>query len=544
MKGSIGPRQEGSPNRSAFVSWRLGAGAAILSHALVIEMLVDETKRRGHRRGTEEATVSTSAAVHIEPYRGSKPYSRKLFGQFLEHFHRQVYGGVFEPGSSLSDADGFRVDVIEALRELRVPVVRWPGGCFVSAYHWKDGVGPERRASYDKAWCVEEPNTFGTNEFVAWCRKIGAEPYICTNAGTGSPEEMSDWVEYCNLEDAGHWARLRGLHGHSSSHAVRYWSIGNENYGAWEMGAKTATEWGHFVAESAKMMRRVDPSIRLLAAALPDVDWTLELLKHAGQYLDMVSIHGYYDPLWQRDDPSDYAACVTRSGQVEAAIRTTEQIVGAAGFEDRLVIAFDEWNLRSWHHPAGSSAAAIEARDRNDIPSTYTMADAIFSASFLNICLRHANTVRMANMAPVVNTRGPLYVHPEGIVRRTTFHVLSMYANLLGDRVGELFIDGPDFVHEGATVPALDGVVTCDDSEHVWRLALVNRLPDRGLDCSIRFGGRPLQGSHRATVLQGDAPDAYNDVDTPSRVVPVEQELEFVDGATRVPPHAVIILTL
>jgi len=152
------------------------------------------------------------ACVSIDPYRGGVPFDPSIFGQFLEHFHRQVYGGIYDPGSPLADERGFRLDVIRALRELRVPVVRWPGGCFVSAYHWLDGVCAHRQPSYDKAWRVEDPNTFGTNEFVTWCREIGAEPYICTNAGTGTPEEMSNWVEYCNLATEGRWAKLRQAH--------------------------------------------------------------------------------------------------------------------------------------------------------------------------------------------------------------------------------------------------------------------------------------------------------------------------------------------
>jgi alpha-N-arabinofuranosidase len=161
-----------------------------------------------------------SGTLSVDLLRGAVPYSRLLFGQFIEHFHRQIYGGIFDPGSPLSDDRGFRTDVIAALRELRVPVVRWPGGCFVSAYHWRDGVGPERSPTYDKAWRVEEPNTFGTDEFVAWCREIGAEPYLCTNAGTGTPEEMSDWVEYCNGR-AGRWAALRRENGCVEPHRVR-----------------------------------------------------------------------------------------------------------------------------------------------------------------------------------------------------------------------------------------------------------------------------------------------------------------------------------
>ncbi len=488
--------------------------------------------------------MNPSAVVRIDPQRRSQPYSRMIFGQFLEHFHRQVYGGVFDPGSPLADADGFRLDVIEALRALRVPVVRWPGGCFVSAYHWTDGVGVERTPTYDKAWRVEEPNTFGTDEFITWCRKIGAEPYICTNAGTGTAEEMSDWVEYCNLPNAGRWARMRAANGYPAPHDVAYWSIGNENYGDWEMGAKTAAEWGRFVVESAKMMKRVDPSIQLLAAALPDVDWTLNLLREAGKYLSMVSIHGYYDRLSQKDEPSGYAAAVVRGGRVEQAICLTEQIIGIAGFEGKLGIAFDEWNLRGWHHPVGNSADAIAARDRNDINATYTMADAVFSAGFLNTCLRHAGSVRMANMAPVVNTRGPLFVHPDGVVRRTTYHVLAMFATLLAERVGDAYVESDVFEHDGMATPVLDVVATCDGQNRGWRLAMVNRHPDQELACTLTVGGDLLKGTYTATVLSGDSPDAYNDIANPTRVTPQTVELDCAHGIVSLPPHSVTMLAL
>jgi alpha-N-arabinofuranosidase len=477
----------------------------------------------------------------VEPGQGCAAYDKMIFGQFLEHFHRQVYGGVFEPGSKLSDERGFRLDVVQAVRELSVPVVRWPGGCFVSAYHWKDGVGADRRPAYDKAWGVEESNAFGTDEFVSWCRLIGAEPYICTNAGTGTPEEMSDWVEYCNLPSAGHWARLRRASGHDEPHAVRFWSIGNENYGDWEMGAKTRDEWGPFVRESAKMMKRADPSIELFAAAVADEDWTLRLLQEAGPYLDYVSIHGYWDFLVVEDSPADYAACIGRSNYPEVAIQKTRDIIAKAGYERRVAIAFDEWNLRSWHHP-GNSERAIAARDRNDINSTYTMADAVFSACFLNSCLRNSDVVRMANMSPIINTRGPLYVHPKGLVKRTTYHVMAMYANLLEECVSPAVVESQPFTVGETTVPELDAVATCDDEAARWRLALVNRHPDRPLPCAVKIDDRPLRGPCRATVLEGDSTDAFNDVDAPDRVVPNQRKLDAIDGSLVLPPHSVSIV--
>jgi alpha-L-arabinofuranosidase len=486
--------------------------------------------------------------ISIDPNRGSVPYNRMIFGQFLEHFHRQVYGGVFEPGSPLTDEQGFRTDVITALRELRVPVVRWPGGCFVSAYHWQDGIGPQRRCAYDKAWRVEDPNTFGTDEFIDWCRKIGAEPYICTNAGTGTAEEMSDWVEYCNLPSQGHWARQRIQNGRSMAHTVHYWSIGNENYGAWEMGAKTAGEWGRLVVESAKMMKRVDPSILLLAAALPDLDWTLNLLRSAGPFLDFVSIHSYFDPLWQKDEPSPYADCVLRAGQVDTLLRQTEQVIAVAGYTGKIKIAFDEWNLRGWHHPDGNSPQAIQARDRNDIHATYTMADAVFSAGLLNDCLRHAGSLEMANMAPVVNTRGPLFVHPGGIVKRTTFHTLAMYANLLADRVSDAFVSSDVYAREGASIPAVDAVATCaaahDGAAMLWRIAMVNRHPAESVHFKIVIAGVPIDGVYLATQLIGDSTDAFNDIASPNRVIPLKTNLTLHDGGIDLPPHSITILEI
>jgi alpha-N-arabinofuranosidase len=225
----------------------------------------------------------------IQPARALFVRNPMLYGHFLEHFHRQIYGGVYDPGSPLSDEDGFRTDVLEALRRIKTPVIRWPGGCFVSSYHWEKGVGPVRVPSFDKAWRVEDDNRFGTDEYIKFCRKIGCEPYICTNAGTGTEEEMSSWMEYCNLESEGEYARKRIANGHPEPYRVKYWSIGNENYGGWEIGAKSSAEWSRFVLEAAKMMKHVDPTCSLSAAALDDLTDVVitspasgEVLQHNG----------------------------------------------------------------------------------------------------------------------------------------------------------------------------------------------------------------------------------------------------------------------
>jgi len=480
------------------------------------------------------------AKVQIDPAKECVRYDRMMFGQFIEHFHRQIYGGIFEPGSPLSDKRGFRKDVIEALRELKVPIVRWPGGCFASGYHWYDGVGPNRQPTYDKAWRVEEPNTFGTDEFVTWCREIGAEPYICTNAGTALPEESSDWVEYCNL-NIGKWGRLRIKNGYPHPHHVKYWSIGNENYGSWELGAKSAEEWAVFVRATAKMMRLVDPEIRLFAAAIPTDEWMQPLLKAAGQYLKYISVHGYWDGLWQANNPADYPACMVKSLEPEKLISKTEELIDKAGLENSIEIAVDEWNLRGWHHPRGNSSEAIKARDKNDINSTYTMADAVFSGVFLNTCLRHAPRVTMANMAPVVNARGPLFVHLQGIVRRTTFHVLKMYSDLLAPYVVNHTVDSESFTHNQTKIPGLDALVTCDDNKKKFVAALINRHPTDSMECEILVGQTPLAKPLSASRLRSDNTDAFNSIDQPNRVVPERLKLPCINGKVILPAHSITI---
>jgi alpha-N-arabinofuranosidase len=526
-----------------------------------------------------ERPASLEAVVTIDADAPSVPYSRMLFGGFLEHFHHQIYGGIFEPGSPLSDERGFRTDVIAAMKELKLSIVRWPGGCFVSGYHWKDGVGNERKSVFDVVWGVEDPNTFGTDEFVEWCWLVGCEPYICTNAGNGTPEEMRQWVEYCN-STTGPYAELRKTGRHPEPLNVRYWSIGNENWGPHEIGHKTPEQWGPLVNRSAEMMSSVSGNLTLLAAATPNRDWTLPLLSTAGKHLDSVAIHEYWLRSHDTNLTPDYLGSVILSEGPEKTISSVIDIIDEAGYRGRIKIAFDEWNLRGWHHPGfprkqvsntDNVGELIKRRDINADAAQYTMADALFSASFLNACLRHAEDVDMANIAPIVNTRGPLYVHPDGIVRRTTFHTLAMYANELESRVGRIDIESGtlernerviDHIVRQLTerrdyfsaekfkrdtlqpIPMIDGIATVDESGRQWSIAIVNRRPSKQVACKVKMNDALLTGTYEAKILSGDSPDAFNSVEHPDRVVPEKTDLEFVDGVVLLPPHSLTIFKL
>lgn len=498
------------------------------------------------------ASDGAEAIVTVDTDAPSTSYSPMLFGGFIEHFDRQIYGGLFEPGSPLSDENGFRKDVIEAMRELKLSVVRWPGGCFASGYHWRDGVGRTRKPVDDPVWGVTDPNTFGTDEFVRWCRLVGCEPYICTNAGNGTPEEMRDWVAYCNAAQ-GEYAAMRKAGGHDRPLHVRYWSIGNENWGGHEIGAKSPQHWGPLVSRSAELMLAVDPKIKLAAAATANRNWTLPLLQSAGEHLDYVAVHKYWLGYWRRNEMPDYLPCIMQSEGPEQTIQAVIGILEEAGYRGRIKIAFDEWNLRGWHHPgfprkktvaADDQAAAelIRKREINAIAKQYTMADALFSASFLNACLRHGDDVGMANIAPIVNTRGPLYVHPHGVVKRTTFHTLAMYANLLQSRVGKLHLESGMLVHDKRFVSMIDAVATVDESGTCWSIALVNRHPSEHVACTVKMKDALLEGRCDATVLTGDSPTAFNDMERPDRVVPETTQLTFKQGVVKLAPHSLTIV--
>jgi alpha-N-arabinofuranosidase len=249
----------------------------------------------------------------------------------------------------------------------------------------------------------------------------------------------------------------------------------------------------------------------------------------------------------------DYLTCIMRSEGPEKMIAGVVAILADTGFRGRIKIAFDEWNLRGWHHPGfprkqpvdpndKAAAELVARREDNAIAKQYTMADALFAASFLNACLRHCEDVGMANIAPIINTRGPLYVHPEGIVKRTTFHALAMYANLLESRVGKLQVEAGPLVQGKGSIPVVDATATCDESGGKWAIALINRHPAKTAACTVRIGNLLPDGLYDATVLAGDSPEAYNDVEHPHRVAPEQKKVALARGVVNLPPHSLMVV--
>lgn len=497
------------------------------------------------------SSPSVSASVVVHTGSPAKSCDPMIYGGFIEHFGRQIYGGVYEPGSPLADDQGFRLDAIEALKELKTPIVRWPGGCYVSGYHWQDGVGMNRRPTDDMAWGVREPHAFGTDEYIELCRRLNWKPYICNNAGNGTIQEMCDWIRYCN-DISGEFARQRSDNGSPEPQNVRVWSIGNENYGSWEIGNKSPEKWASFVRDSARAMKKADPNVILTAAAEASAEWLRPILKEAGDLLDYISIHHYWLDRGEKLLRYDYMTAIMKSTSPDRILAGCIGLIDKAGYRGKVKIAFDEWNLRAWYHPGFPRKTVqdysdpeiqrlVDAREENEIASQYTMADALFSASFFNACLRNAEDVGMANIAPLVNTRGPLQVHSKGIVRRTHFHTMAMYTRHLKSKVVKAGITAPDLVHGDDAVPVLDAIVTTDDNTS-YAIALINRHPTDELSCRIDLKGLEVSGTFGATVLAGDDAEAYNDIENPDRVVPKEVELTLNNGLAVLPSHSLTIL--
>jgi alpha-N-arabinofuranosidase len=473
---------------------------------------------------------------------------RNIFGGFVEHLGRCVYGGIFDPGSPRSGPDGLRTDVLDASRRLGYSNIRYPGGNFVSAYRWRDGVGPveSRPVRSDPAWDATDPNTFGTNEFIGFCRALGAEPYFVVNAGDGDMREARDWVEYCNGTTPTTLTRLRAEHGFPKPHRIRYWGIGNEVDGAWQVGFKTPAEYARTYHEFAKVMRWVDPSIKLVASAVSywegdPVERIQALLEEAPDEIDYLSLHWYVG-----DRTGDLRTYLAVSEQIEDRLTAIEGLSRALTLKRRprppIPIAVDEWNV--WYR------ATPDARDPafNGLEETYDLADALVVAMHLNAFIRHAASVRMANLAQLVNVIAPLITAPDGLLLQTTYHPFELYSRTCGDVAlaatwsGDTFSTGD---HVG--VRLLDVAASLDEQGRRVSVYIVNRDPDGPRDVAIDLGdARPRQDVEIHTITGPDAA-AVNTWDEPERVAATVSHGSMGPGSrlsVTLPPLSVTALIL
>lgn len=442
------------------------------------------------------------------------------------------------------EAGGFRADVIELVRRITPPVVRWPGGCFVDAYRWRNGVGERdaRPTVFDPAWRGWEPNDFGTDEFVAWCRAVGAEPYICVNTGSADAEEAAAWVQYCNGSPDTQWGAQRAENGHPEPYGVRYWSVGNETYGGWEIGNVSAVQYGRLFVEFAEAMREADPEIELIAVGADPLgipEWNRTVLGIAGEQMDMLSVHRYVPHT--RDDSQrerQYAAIVAASVDIERRLRmvaeTIEEVLGA---DSGVGIAFDEWNV--W----------LEAGGEDGIEEEYELRDSLFAAGVFNALQRLANEVAMANLAQLVNVLPAIRTSRTGAWMTAIGRAFELYTAECEEIAVECEVECERFDAEAfGNIPALEDVPWIDASATVSEdgsrlaIAIVNRHPREPVAAGVDVGGEV--GEAGQATLTGASAEAETAERLPAALSVHRERLDCTGSpmTVTVPAHSAAVV--
>jgi alpha-N-arabinofuranosidase len=468
----------------------------------------------------------TNASLTIDPAFAVGDVDPRLFGSFVEHLGRCVYTGIYEPGHQAADENGFRRDVLDLVRELGVTTVRYPGGNFVSAYRWEDGVGPDRRTRLDPAWRTIEPNTFGLSEFVKWTKAAGVTPMMAVNLGSRGLQEAVDLLEYANHPSGTELADLRRKHGDAEPYDIRLWCLGNEMDGPWQVGHKTAEEYGRLAAETARAMRMIDPGLELVAcgsssAQMPTFGaWEATVLEHTYDQVDYLSLHAYYEPI-DGDVATFLASGARMESFIEDTIATCDHMRSVTKSSKRINLSFDEWNV--WYMSVFQQAEKQPSGWRHAprlLEDHYDVTDAVVVGSLLIALLRHADRVHMACQAQLVNVIAPILAEPGGPAwRQTIFHPFAQAALYGRGRVLRVEPDSPVFECEAGEVGALHATAVQGEDGTITVFA-VNRSQDESLDLAadVRALGDMRVLGH--TVLTDADRTARNTADAPDRVCP------------------------
>jgi alpha-N-arabinofuranosidase len=445
------------------------------------------------------------------------PVDPRLFGGFLEHMGRAVYQGVYDPTSVHADADGFRADVMRALRRLNMTAMRYPGGNFASGYHWLDGVGPRasRPTVRELAWQSLEPNRFGTDEYITLCRKMNWTPMITANLGTGTPEEARNWVEYCNGPAGTRYADMRIANGNVEPHAVKLWCLGNEMDGPWQLGHVPADQYAIRAQQAAKMMKDVDRSIELVVCGscttgLPTyMEWDRQVLEYMGDGSDYISLHRYVGNE-ARDTLDFLAVAASIDRQIEEMDAVCRFVQARRRSNKRAVLCFDEWNI--WYKNKQMDGEGKFAPRL--IEEVYNLEDALVAAGFLNSFIRHADVVKIANIAQIVNVIAPVQTRGDDLLIQPIFYPFEMFSKRRQGISLRLAVSGP--AYNGKTngrALYIDASAILDgDRLHVFA---ANRSLDESAVVKVYLADREIVALENAEILTGPDAKAANSFERP-----------------------------
>ncbi|HEU0045896.1 alpha-N-arabinofuranosidase [Sphingomonas sp.] len=468
------------------------------------------------------------------------PLDRRIFGTFVEHMGRCVYGGIYEPGHPTAGADGLRGDVLELTRELGPTIVRYPGGNFLSGYNWEDGVGPkdQRPVRLDLAWGSTETNQFGTNEFIDWCRIVDVEPMFAVNMGTRGPDEAREFIEYCNHPGGTALSDLRRAHGYEKPHDIKFWCLGNEMDGPWQICKKTATEYGRAAQETGKLMRMVSDGLSLAACgssyrAMPTyAAWEYEVLEHCFEEVDYISLHQYF-----RNDDDDIAKFMSALDDLDGFIKSVAAIADAVAAKrrstKRIMLSLDEWNV--WYKAHGPSDLKKpgwpQAPDLLD--EIYNAEDALIVGGALIVLMNNADRVKVACLAQLVNVLGAIHTDTGGPAwRQTIFHPFALASRHAHGNTLRTQSDGPmvtTLAH--GDVPVLMHAVVHDPQTGRATIFALNRSADAPMELTVALrGAGEAMTLELATELHHHDLKAINDRDNPDRVTPATNDTARVSG--------------
>jgi alpha-N-arabinofuranosidase len=541
-------------SRRHFLSNTLVAGASMTGWSLLRRDLLAQPGDAGVAR------------VAIDPDRSISAIDRNLFGSFIEHLGRAVYEGIYEPGSKFADSNGFRTDVLKEIEDLGVPIIRYPGGNFVSSYHWLDAVGPKdkRPRVLDLAWNTAESNQFGVNEFITWCRAVGTEPLMGTNFGTEQAEMTAALLEYCNVEKGTKWSDLRRSHGYEKPHQVKYWCLGNEMDGPWQVGHIPAREYGIKARDAAHQMHILDPTVKLIACGssgpnMPTyLEWDQQVLEQCYDEVDGISLHRYYgnDEETGGDSSKYLAMNLAMDRQIQEIIDVCDLVRGRQRSEKTLWLSFDEWNV--WYRARGPK---FDDGHRQEAPhlleEIYNLEDALLVGGLINTLIRRSDRVRVACLAQLVNVIAPIMTNEDGLFRQTIYYPYAWALQYARGKALDLVAKSDSyevtsFEHQGnregekIAVPYLDVAGTIDAHGNNVTLFILNRDLEKSRDLAVSWHEVVPRRVNSCQVLTGSDLKAVNGFTDPKRVAPQNLEPPAVGAEMKfqLPPRSYTVVNV
>ena len=496
-----------------------------------------------------------NATIRLDTHHTVSTIDRRIFGGFAEHLGRCIYEGIYDPSNTagLINGDGFRTDVLQALRPLGMPVMRYPGGNFVSGYDWRDGIGPrgKRPVRRDFAWHSLESNQFGTDEFMKWCKQLGTEPMMAVNLGTGGPAEAAALLEYCNLEAGTAWSDLRKANGQADPYNVKIWCLGNEMDGPWQAGHVPAVVYAQRARAAGAMMKGLDPTIKTVACGssarnMPTyLAYDREVLELAWDSLDFISAHRY-----SNNTINDSAWFLAEGIEIDRVLQDyaglLSYVKGVKRSDKEVYVSFDEWNV--WYH---SNAGPQDNRDWKFAPHIledwYNLEDALVCAQYLSAFVRRADLVKVACIAQIVNVIAPVMTRAEGLLLQSIYYPFLMFSQAIteGSKSLAVALHSPTY-HAGSRgeVPAVDVSAAYDPATGIVNVFCVNRDLSSTITAMVKVSDRTVTGIRSVTQLTGNDLKAGNTWENPDRIRPTNGQATVEGDTVRVKLPAAGFVTL